>query len=264
MTEEVERSPEEERALQAIPQTNLKRWRKNENKFLDVENKRTKKTFHKGRKPKHEDIHNQILELVNDLRSSLIPISCTDLTEIVRGQFSNQLGNSTSEGVRTMLRRLLKKNNYVRRRVTSHTRPEVHVDLEEQKANYIAFIKNVLEDVSLLKSIPLNNIFIINADQTAVFFENIPKYTLSKLGEKNPRAFTLGSSKNRLTAMCTIVNNVSSFTTRLPNIANDEDKIDVDLRKITRSPSLMSSPHEFLPLVAQGAQRRPFPGFLKP
>ncbi|RKP18858.1 hypothetical protein ROZALSC1DRAFT_29486, partial [Rozella allomycis CSF55] len=229
-------------------------------------------------KPKHEDIHNQILELVNDLRSSLIPISCTDLTEIVRGQFSNQLGNSTSEGVRTMLRRLLKKNNYVRRRVTSHTRPEVHVDLEEQKANYIAFIKNVLEDVSLLKSIPLNNIFIINADQTAVFFENIPKYTLSKLGEKNPRAFTLGSSKNRLTAMCTIVNNgdklplycvfnglsFSSFTTRLPNIANDEDKIDVDLRKITRSPSLMSSPHEFLPLVAQGAQRRPFPGFLKP
>ncbi|RKP18149.1 hypothetical protein ROZALSC1DRAFT_23511, partial [Rozella allomycis CSF55] len=55
-----------------------------------------------------------------------------------------------------------------------------------------------------------------------------------------------------------------SFTTLLPNIGNDEDKIDVDLRNITRSPSLMSSPHEFLPLVAQGAQRRPFPGFLKP
>ncbi|RKP20384.1 hypothetical protein ROZALSC1DRAFT_28117 [Rozella allomycis CSF55] len=106
-----ERLVEETRALEAIPQRNLNRWRKQECRFLGVQNKNDKKTFHKGFKPIHDDISDQILELVNDFKASLKPINCTDLTKIVRDRFPLQLGDMSFEAVRSMLRRLLKRND---------------------------------------------------------------------------------------------------------------------------------------------------------
>lgn len=46
-----------------------------------------------------------------------------------------------------------------------------------------------------------DDIILINADQTAIFFENPPRSTISKVGVKHVSALTAGAMKNRLTAM---------------------------------------------------------------
>jgi hypothetical protein len=48
-----------------------------------------------------------------------------------------------------------------------------------------------------------------------VFFENPPRYTISKVGAKNVKAMTAGALKNRMTAMLAVVND----GTKLPAFA---------------------------------------------
>ena len=43
-------------------------------------------------------------------------------------------------------------------------------------------------------------------DQTSVFFENAPKYTIEFKGVKNVKCLTAGSEKNRMTAMLATTN----------------------------------------------------------
>ncbi|EPZ32818.1 hypothetical protein O9G_005419 [Rozella allomycis CSF55] len=195
------RSDEDKTLLSSVPLRNVKRWVELENELLKSDKKRVKKTLHAGGKSSlPEEVNTRILAVVEELRSSLIPIGVTNLVNIVRSEFPEQFRDKSFECIRSRLRRLLEKNNFVRRRVTGHVRPNLQVDAQEYKQNYIIYFNNLLSDLELLNGVR-------KSDQTAIFYENVPKYTMEKCGEKNPRALTLGSMKNRMTAMCTICNN---------------------------------------------------------
>jgi hypothetical protein len=158
--------------LDNIPRTNLARWTQQEEILLDTSKKKMRKTLHLGRKPaispeEEAEVYEtsivltQVVDYLEELRASLIPIGLNSLIAIAIAnfQFFERKSKSACRGI---LRRLLARNNFTRRRITTSTRPLIREELERTRQDYADFVNTRVQDIVSLNGVTREDVIILN------------------------------------------------------------------------------------------------------
>lgn len=165
-----ELTEEEKEQLERIKKPNLYRWAGQLDSFKDVANKGKKRTLHKGklfilivgRKSNFHDIEESIIELIEELRQSLIPISIDLALTLVSSKFA-QFSTLSRNAQRCFFRRLSKRKRLCIRRITSRTLPSMIVEIEKTKRDFVEAIELKIQDLVFEYGIFVEDIIIINA-----------------------------------------------------------------------------------------------------
>lgn len=94
--------------------------------------------------------------------------------------------------------------------------------VQELTENFFSYIYNIRRDLLIADKLD----FIGNVDETAIYYENIYRTIISKIGEKSVRVRTFGKDKLRISAKLRILANGMKISPLL--IFGDKMK---DLRK---------------------------------
>ncbi|KAJ0395195.1 hypothetical protein P43SY_008176 [Pythium insidiosum] len=137
------------------------------------------------------DQEEEVVVWINQLRKDGIPVSATML-RLKACQVAEDAGIRGFHATWSWRRRFLKRHQLSTR---ARTR-QGQVTSAEAEGILLAFCKRVLQRI-----IAHNVAMLYNADQTAVFFEYIPRTTISKRGEKTVWVRCAGKEKDRMTAM---------------------------------------------------------------
>ena len=188
---------------QANKRTMIGRWVKNKTKLIeqfrkDPQARRIRPKFIESLLP--EELENEILEWYKDLREKGCAVSGKFLARhalSIVDEYNEQLENQESwidfSASRMWLQRFLKRHSLSFRSKTrvGQQLPQ-DVELKHQE-----FLKRVTEAINALEI--TDNQFIVNADQTPVFFEAIPRRTIDSVGAKTVFIRSTGAEKQRVT-----------------------------------------------------------------
>ena len=172
----------------------LRRWRKDivRLKRMADNSSANKKTCSTGRPSSLSDVAGDILPWINDLREQGVPVSIR-MVVIKISKLKPEFKRRNAKTKYGIVKRFLEANNIVIRRKTHEA--QAAPDIHQGKA--IAFI---ISTRRLLQGSHRNKKYIINMDQTAVFFSMTPGTTLDRRGVKTVNVRSSSGSTMRLTA----------------------------------------------------------------
>jgi hypothetical protein len=107
------------------------------------------------------EINQKVVEYLEELRASLIPIGIKTLIAIVTAKFPYFAGKSNS-ACRGILRRLLVRNDFTRRRITTSTRPLVREEMDRTRLDYANFINTRVQDIVFEHGVSADDVVILN------------------------------------------------------------------------------------------------------
>jgi hypothetical protein len=195
------RTDSENSLLDSISDSSKSEWKRKYTQHQDARFKRAKRTMHKGGKTKFSSREEQeICEFLDELRSSLIPIPVHIAIRYMTIRFPN-LRTMKSSAQTSWFTRFRKRHGYSNRRVTTRSNPLLVAEREEIRSEFLVYVKQRVEDAKLMLGIDDSDIILVNADQTAIYFDNAPLSNVTHTGVKHVPAITTTSARNRMTAM---------------------------------------------------------------
>lgn len=157
----------------------------------------SKKTLRCGRKSALEGIKDQLLAWIDNLRHQGMAVS-VNMVVVKACSLDEHFHNSrTFHAKYKAVRRLLKSNNFsIRAKTHEAQRPLFQV--QEEARTFLNLMKPTLLTANRHPD------FILNMDQTAVFFSLVRRTTVQRSGTRTVSVRTSTSSTNRLTLSISI------------------------------------------------------------
>lgn len=175
---------------------NIRRWRGSIQllRVFPGNQRQQRLTLHTGPRILHEEVE----RLLRDWHTEKITVDNQGVTinQLMAKaiEFEPELGNMNRESLRSKIRRFMSRHDLVLRRVTSHIhRP--NDDLEEAVNN---FVHEVQDHITRFR-VPQQNVF--NMDQTAIYYEMPPNYTVVQRGASQNRILTRNQEKKRVSVL---------------------------------------------------------------
>lgn len=177
----------------SINEANVRRWRKMRAELFAC--KTTTKSFSGPKSGKHPEIDSLILDYFQELRNKSFPVTREMIMSKAREIAKNV--NISFKASRGWCEKFMKREGLTLRRRTTICQ-KLPNDFEEKLINFQRYVINLRR----LHQYPLNQI--VNADETAVYFDMPRNYTIQSRGEKEVAIKTTGYEKLRITVMLSV------------------------------------------------------------
>lgn len=112
-------------------------------------------------------------------------------------EFEPTLRRMNTNTLRSKIRRFMQRHDLVLRRVTSH----IHVPQDELETSVNAFVEDV-QNYMNIEALTMANVF--NMDQTSIFYDMPPAYTVVQRGASQNRILTSNNEKKRVSVLLSV------------------------------------------------------------
>jgi transposase-like protein len=183
-----------------VDSSQIRKWQQNVDAHVDKATRRNGTRFnpralslHPGRQSCLEPLKEELLRFIHEQREEGIPVSVKMVVEFVRPHDAAFRGKS-EEAQHQSVRRFVAANGLVHR---------VHTHQSQKNFNLMkAEALNWIEEARLL--VNRDHCFVINMDQTPIFFSMLPRTTLEPIGSTTVNVRTSAGSTMRVTVAVTV------------------------------------------------------------
>ena len=181
-----------------VDPSQLKRWEKQQ---LQLEAKikernSAARSIHKGRKSQVDHIGEELLRLIFELREQGLSVSIR-MVSMKAGELDSAFQHKSKTAKDRCIQRFVKTNQLVHR-VHTHESQRSPVEVENEALDFISMMQPIVSGLNRSED------YIINMDQTPIFFSMVPRTTLQSRGSRTVNVRTSTSSTMRVTAAVTI------------------------------------------------------------
>ena len=180
-----------------VDRKSIRDWRTKKFELVQSSHKSTKKTLHKGKVTEIMKFDNELLSFISFQRNLDLPVTTSTLI-VKLVDLAHDKKSCTFNALQKWVYRFMKRSNLSFRRGThiGQSLPDKHNQLV---MNFLKY------NISELKQYNFELDCICNMDETPVYLNMPPNYTIEKIGSRQVSIKTLGQEKTRVSLVLAIL-----------------------------------------------------------